>query len=320
MLTTFLYDDHIRSRLKREIKFFGEKQAELDHEYPFERAESFNKDIRKLGVTSSGLTYMDKFREAITEVGNALGFVRMMRLGAMRYCSQAIEFLPPEDMAAMAGLGGVGVSVSGDAAEESLRSFADQVKEEAGVKDDDLVARSSEQVDSLMENMQTKSAETLNYLNLLVSVFSKELCNERFSHLQDFHIIIPSVTLNAIESLLKGKEKLSKRGVDSEATFSDDGFALGLAYLLRVLNQMKVFNDIHWFDAVRKHYRQERQKLLQQSKQSTRRNSFFSLASSAKDEETHNTQLLLARNEGHLEEFNFLEWTLRAANTFFHNQ
>ena len=31
-------------------------------------------------------------------------------------------------------------------------------------------------------------------------------------------------------------------------------------------------------------------------------------------------QLLLARHEGHLAEFNFLEWTLRAANTFFHNK
>ena len=188
VLTTFLYDDHIRSRLKREIKFFNDNQDDLDHEYPFERAESFNKDIRKLGVTANGLTYMDKFRAAITEVGNALGFVRMMRLGAMRYCSQAIEFLPPQDIPS--------------SSESCGDSFAEQAKIEVA---DQMVLNCSEQVDSLMENLQTKSAETLDYLNLLVSVFSKELCNERFSHLQDFHIILPSVTLNAIESLLKGK-------------------------------------------------------------------------------------------------------------------
>ncbi|QDZ18172.1 subunit 7 of WASH complex [Chloropicon primus] len=300
VLTTFLYDDHIKSRLKREMHFFSEKQEELDHEYPFERAVNFNKDIRKLGVTNNGMTYMDKFREAITEVGNALGFVRMMRLGAMRYCSQATEFLPTHEYPS--------------SGEENL-SFTAQAQ---GEMDDTLVLDCTKQVDSLVENLQTKSAETLDYLNLLVSVFSKELCNERFSHLQDFHIIIPSVTLNAVESLLRGKEKLSKRGVDSEATFSDDGFALGLAYLLRVLKQVKVFNDIHWFDAVRKYYVAEKEKLLA-SKQTVRRSSFFG-GKAATSEEAHNTQLLLARHEGHLEEFNFLEWTLRAANTFFHNQ
>ena len=298
VVTTFLYDDHIKSRLKREMKFFNESQEDLDHEYPFERALAFNKDIRKLGVTSSGLTYMDKFREAITEVGNALGFVRMMRLGAMRYCSQATEFLPPRE---------------GSQGEEKT-SFTARAN---GEEEDDLVVKCTEQVDSLMENLEAKSAETLDYLNLLVSVFSKELCNERFSHLQDFHIIVPAVTLNAIESLLKGKEKLSKRGVDSEATFSDDGFALGLAYLLQVLKQMKMFNDIHWFDAVRKHYTAEKEKLLA-SKQATRRSSLFSMSSTS--EEEHNTQLLLARHEGHIEEFGFLEWTLRAANTFFHDR
>ena len=54
---------------------------------------------------------------------------------------------------------------------------------------------------------------------------------------------------------------MSKRGVDSDATFSDDGFALGLAYLLKVLKQVKIFNDIHWFDAVRKHYAREMDEL-----------------------------------------------------------
>ena len=297
VITTFLYDDHIRSRLKREMKFFNDNQEELDHEYPFERALNVNKDIRKLGVTVSGSTYMDKFREAITEVGNALGFVRMMRLGAMRYCSQATEFLPHKS------------SFGSD-----RTSFVNQGGSEAG---DELMEKCAKQVDSLVENLETKSAETLDYLNLLVTVFSKELCNERFSHLQDFHIIVPSVTLNAVESLLRGKEKLSKRGVDSEATFSDDGFALGLAYLLRVLKQMKVFNDIHWFDAVRKHYSREKEKLLASRQAQSRRTSFF--GGTSMSEQAHNTQLLLARHEGHLEEFNFLEWTLRAANTFFHN-
>ena len=106
----------------------------------------------------------------------------------MRYCSQATEFLPAQ--------GQVGLEMgeeSGDSVGASAK-FAAQAEEE---ESDDLVLQCARQVDSLVENLETKSAETLDYLNLLVSVFSKELCNERFAHLQDFHIIVPSVTLNA---------------------------------------------------------------------------------------------------------------------------
>jgi WASH complex subunit 7 len=45
----------------------------LEQRYPYERAEKFNKDIRKLGVTEDGKTYLDQFRQLITEIGNALG-------------------------------------------------------------------------------------------------------------------------------------------------------------------------------------------------------------------------------------------------------
>jgi WASH complex subunit 7 len=42
-------------------------------------AEKFNKDIKKLGLTPDGLSYLDQFRVLITEIGNALGYVRMVR-------------------------------------------------------------------------------------------------------------------------------------------------------------------------------------------------------------------------------------------------
>ena len=38
-------------------------------QYPFERADKFNKVIRKLGVSPDGLTYLDQFRILITQIG-----------------------------------------------------------------------------------------------------------------------------------------------------------------------------------------------------------------------------------------------------------
>ena len=38
-------------------------------QYPFQRAERFNKVIRKLGASPDGLTYLDQFRVLITQIG-----------------------------------------------------------------------------------------------------------------------------------------------------------------------------------------------------------------------------------------------------------
>jgi WASH complex subunit 7 len=50
-------------------------------------AFQFNKAIRKLGVDpQNGRTFLDQFRILITEIGNALGYVRMVRSAGMHYC------------------------------------------------------------------------------------------------------------------------------------------------------------------------------------------------------------------------------------------
>ena len=94
IFSEFLYDDHIKSRLMKDIRFFRERKDDLDQRYPYERAEKFNKDIRKLGVSDDGRTYLDQFRQLITEIGNALGYVRMVRSGVLNYVSNAIKFVP----------------------------------------------------------------------------------------------------------------------------------------------------------------------------------------------------------------------------------
>jgi hypothetical protein len=38
-------------------------------QYPYERAEKFNKSMRKLGTSQDGSTYLDQFRVLITTIG-----------------------------------------------------------------------------------------------------------------------------------------------------------------------------------------------------------------------------------------------------------
>ena len=70
----FLYDQQINSRLMKEFRYIWEckkrdTSSTAQFVYNYERADDFNKEIRKLGSGSDGLTYMDMFRQLITQVG-----------------------------------------------------------------------------------------------------------------------------------------------------------------------------------------------------------------------------------------------------------
>ena len=64
----------IQSLLIRENRFFLQNKASLNSRYPFERADSIYKEISRLGHFDDLKTFMDKLRELITQIGNALGY------------------------------------------------------------------------------------------------------------------------------------------------------------------------------------------------------------------------------------------------------
>ena len=99
IFSQFLFDEYIRSHLEREYRWFkkNKNSSEVSNMYPHDRAFKFVKDIRKLGVNEAGKTFLDQFRILITEIGNALGYVRMVRSASMYYCSEAVKFLPDID-------------------------------------------------------------------------------------------------------------------------------------------------------------------------------------------------------------------------------
>lgn len=63
--------------------------------------------------------------------------------------------------------------------------------------------------------------------------------------------------LNYIEYIIAAKDNINKKTKQQGTCFTDDGFAMGLAYVLRLLNQNIDFNSLHWFKSVHQKFSSE---------------------------------------------------------------
>ncbi|XP_046682962.1 WASH complex subunit 4 isoform X1 [Homalodisca vitripennis] len=282
IFSQFLYDEHIKSRLLKDLCFFRDNKVQLDSKYSYERAEKFNKGIRRLGVTQEGLTYLDQFRILITHIGNAMGYVRMIRSGGLHCCSTAIRYIPDLD---------------------SIVSLQELTSAE-GLSE--TCVQTAQVLDQVINNMRRNITEGSEYFKLLVDVFAPVLCDQKNSHLWNFHMIVPPLTINFCEHMITAKEKMSKKSKVG-AAFTDDGFAMGVAYVLSVLNLNAEFDSLHWFQSIRDKYASELSNVTKQKQMVSK-----------EDEKLLQTLNLTAKRlEVYQQEFKLLYYSLSSARVFF---
>lgn len=139
-------------------------------------------------------------------------------------------------------------SASPDAASEEP-SIASVIKEAKGSA---LSVEIATSLDDLIESFASSFSSESDFVEMLITVFAKEFRNyDKFSHLRNFFIIIPPLTINYVEHILACRSKIGRRAqTDSDFTFVDDGFCLGIAYILTLLNQTYFFDSLNWFDSI----------------------------------------------------------------------
>ncbi|KAJ8941034.1 hypothetical protein NQ318_015510 [Aromia moschata] len=208
IFSQFMFDEHIKSRLLKDLRYFSDHKNELTQMYPYERAEKFNISIKKLGLNQHGESYLDLFRKLITHIGNAMGYIRLIRSGGRRCLADGTCFIPEL---------------------KDIQILDDIVKEEDM---SDLSNKSAtclcEDLHSFLDNIE----DATEYFKLLVKVFVPVLRSSNNVHLNNFYIIVPPLTINFIEHSLNCKEKLNKKN-KANCAFTDDGFALVLWELLQ---------------------------------------------------------------------------------------
>lgn len=256
IFSQFLFDDYIRAHLSREHRWFRKHKndPEVKNMYPYERALKFVRDIRKLGVNDAGKTFLDQFRILVTEIGNALGYVRMVRSASMYYCSEAVKFLPEfEDIINFEDYAGKGVKVDeDDDADGGAGAGADNRVPGSGANFCEETVRSAHTLDEVISTLVNNFGEGSDYFKVLVNVFQSVLLTAEHDHLKTFFMIVPALCISWIDASLVAKDNMYKttRGVTKEIYFTDDGFAVGVAYCLAILKQSRRNESLHWTDSV----------------------------------------------------------------------
>jgi len=161
--------------------WWQETKGNERQEYPVARAQKLNLEIRKLGITESGQSYLDQFRQLIAEMGNALGFVRMVRLGGLSYCSATSGYVQfkQSSLLEIATFYRFVYALkyntersfgSGSFVQEGKNISFELASKDLGMSPETIQA--GKLLDTALET-QNMSLDGTNYFNILVNVFSQ---------------------------------------------------------------------------------------------------------------------------------------------------
>ncbi|XP_027195780.2 strumpellin and WASH-interacting protein [Dermatophagoides pteronyssinus] len=325
ILSEFLCEEHIKSRLIKDIRHFRElmmANEEMNRvgnhsnkliKFPFERADKFVKGIRKLGITKDNMTYLDKFRQLITQIGNVMGFVRMLRNGALHCTGEIANFIPDLD-------------------DLKQTLFEKMIEEEQSTEEEefsDETIEAARNLDSVLKTIADNYSEATDYFKLLVEVFAPTFRNKKHVHLKNFYVILPATTLNYVEHIILCKEKLARKNKQEGAAFTDDGFAMGIIYILKLLDQLNDFDSLQWFASVDDYVRQSMPKLETEESSTTttttsiinrlqtQQSSSSASTSTSNDNVEQTRSLTIKRIEMFHREFQLLKFNMTSCRILF---
>ena len=124
----------------------------------------------------------------------------------------------------------------------------EKVANELGIREETY--ESMKLLDICLKNIFKQADDAGDYLRMIVKNFVGITDQENAKHLRLFYTIIPPLTLSYIDHLQKGQEKIQSKQKNIGGFISDDGFALGLAYLLKILNLNEKFAGLYWFQGM----------------------------------------------------------------------
>ena len=204
----FLAYDDIKSLLSREYRWFENQRSEGTTMYPFGRARTFAQEIKKL--VTGNVNALEQCRIAISEMGNIVSLVRMFRAAKRRVLSGELPFI-------------LSYSVS-----DTVKDLSDNNSTSAKTG-----------IDDVMSSILQKSDP--DFVRALVSGLQGVTNKSESGIPNNFFCIVPALCLYWMDISCQGKEMMHKKNITRDGYFTDDGFAVGMAFVLSVFGQTKSY-------------------------------------------------------------------------------
>lgn len=178
----FLLDETIKNLLFREAKIYTRDKDKLNGYYPYEKAYALSRNLRQL---VEDVNYLDTMRERITQIGNTLGFVRMIKNASLKDNQNLLKFIP-----------------------SFLSDFKfEDISEDLGI--DGATMEAVKMFDESVRLMQKQGEDANDYLRKIV-MNNENLAekDEKYLPLKNFYMLIPAVSIAYIEHVVTGRSRL----------------------------------------------------------------------------------------------------------------
>ncbi|KAI3963385.1 hypothetical protein MKW98_022807 [Papaver atlanticum] len=187
----------------------------------------------KLPFANDELRLLEQIRCTITYIGNVLGLVRVLQAGCLRYAYSESRFLRKP---------------------ASIISYNEEFQKLGSI---DGMVTAAKIMDTAVEITHQAEAH-VNFFSSLLTTVSKGLQSSEKMPLGDFYLIIPPLIIYSLDFKINGKDKIMRRGLDIvNQIIMDDGFMMGVAFVLKVTEQEKALDGLHWFGNMSEHLHQQ---------------------------------------------------------------
>ena len=248
-LLGILFDDYILSLLKDEKTFWEQNKATIKYNYPLERAMSLRQKIINLDENKV-VNNISKCIQFITQIGNAVALSRCIRTALMDYNSQNVNLLTSYNIDDFNNLvQQLILQVKSDPVNPNVNNISPNMLSNTQNSLNDSNRLFCDMVNSL------KQTGEINYLQVLVTSFQGSLSPEKIPDIDLFAFLLPPLTITFIDNAINARDNLLKKNKSEEmAYFSDDGFMMGVCYLLKLFSADKKFESLSWFPSVISYY------------------------------------------------------------------